>query len=258
MIDSHCHLDSKVFDGRHDDLIREAQSAGVHTIINIGADLSSSVKSVELADRYSCVYATVGIHPHDATTLNDVAVERLRQLAAHPKVVAVGEIGLDYYRDMSPRPIQARAFRRQLELAIELKKPVVIHTREAMSDTMAIMREFAPRLEGAVFHCFPGDIADAGRVFELGFIISVGGVISYKNSGMSKVAAEVPLDRIMLETDAPYLTPVPHRGKNNHPAYLRLVAQKLAELRDVSEDEIERTTDHTCRKFYRLVETFGD
>ncbi len=258
MRDSHCHLDSKVFNGRHDDLINEARSAGVHTIVNIGADLPSSKASVALAAKYPSIYATVGIHPHDAKTLNEGTFAELTVLARQPKVVAIGEIGLDYYRDMSPRPVQREAFQRQLELAIQLKMPVVIHTREAMADTMAIIREYSRSLVGAVFHCFPGDINDANRVFELGFIISVGGVISYKNSGMSQVAAQVPLDKIMLETDAPYLTPMPHRGETNRPAYVRLVAQKLAELRGTSESEVEKVPDRTCRKFYRLVETFGD
>jgi TatD DNase family protein len=258
MIDSHCHLDSRAFGGKYEELIAEARSAGVHTIVNIGADLPSSVASVELADRFPGIYATVGIHPHDATTLNADAFDRLRELAGNRKVVAIGEIGLDYYRDMSPRPVQAKAFHKQLELAVALRMPVVIHTREAMADTVAILREFVPHLNGAVFHCFPGDRADAERVFALGCIISVGGVITYKNSGMARVAADVPMDKLMLETDAPYLAPVPHRGKTNHPAYVRLVAQKLAELRGISEEEVERVTDRTCRKFYRLVETFGD
>lgn len=257
MIDSHCHLDSKIYHGQIDDLLSEARSAGVHTVVNIGVDIPSSEISVTLAEKYEMLYATVGIHPHDATTLNDQTLARLRDLAEHRKVVAIGEIGLDYYRDMSPRPVQREAFQRQLELAVELQMPVVIHTREAFEDTISIVRDFAPRLPGGVFHCFPGDTAQAERVFELGFVISVGGVITYNKAGMARVASDVPLDKIMLETDAPYLTPVPHRGTTNRPALVTIVAKKLAELRGISLAEIERATDRNTRKLYRLVETFG-
>ncbi len=257
MIDSHCHLDSKIYHGQIDDLLAEAGAAGVHTVVNIGVDIPSSETSVELAEKHEMLYATVGVHPHDASTLDDQALDRLRGLSKKRKVVAIGEIGLDYYRDMSPRPVQREAFRRQLELAVELQKPVVIHTREAFDDTMAIVQEFAHRLPSGVFHCFPGDTAQAERVFELGFVISVGGVITYNKAGMAKVASDVPLDRILLETDAPYLTPVPYRGSTNRPAYVTLVAKKLAELRGISVAEIERITDRNSRKLYRLVETFG-
>jgi TatD DNase family protein len=257
MIDSHCHLDSKVYSGTVPDLLAEARSASVHTVVNIGADLPSSEASVKLAAEHDMVYATVGIHPHDASTLDDRALSRIRELAGKPKVVAVGEIGLDYYRDLSPRPVQKAAFHRQLELAVELKMPIVIHTREAFDDTIAIVRDYAAKLPGGVFHCFPGSVSDAHKVFDLGFVISVGGVITYKNAGMAQVAAEVPLDKIMIETDAPYLTPVPHRGTTNRPALVTLVAQKLAELRGMSVSQIETLTDRTTRKLYRLVETFG-
>jgi TatD DNase family protein len=213
---------------------------------------------VELAERYDSVYATAGVHPHDARTLDDAGLEEIRRLAAHPKVVAIGEIGLDYYRDLSPRPVQKAVFRRQLELAVELGMPIVIHTRESFEDTLRIVEDYSDRLVGAVFHCFPGDEEDARRVFDLGFIISVGGVITFPKSRMARVAAAVPLERLILETDAPYLTPVPYRGKLNKPAYVRIVYEKLAELRGEKVADVRRTVDRTARKFYRLVETFGD
>lgn len=258
MFDSHCHLDSKVYAGHHDEMVREATLAGVHTIVNIGADLPSSHASVGLAERFPCIYATVGIHPHDATTCTDSALVELEELSTHASVVAIGEIGLDYYRDLSPRPVQKRAFEAQLELAVNTKKPVVIHTREAFEDTLAIIRPYTPRLRGGVFHCFPGNVADAHRVFDLGFVISVGGVITYKNAGMATVATEVPLEKIMLETDAPYLTPMPFRGQTNYPAKVRLVCERLAQLRGLSLAEVEKITDRTSGKLYGLVETFGD
>lgn len=257
MIDSHCHLDSKIYGGQIDGLLADAASAGIHTIVNIGADLSSSEISVQFATKYPMVYATVGVHPHDAKTLDDKVVTRLRELAKHPKVIAIGEIGLDYYRDLSPRPVQKEAFRRQLELAIEMKKPIVVHTRESFEDTLAIVKEYAARLPGGIFHCFPGTAEDARRVFDLGFVISVGGVITYPKSGMAEMVTQVPLEKIVLETDSPYLTPVPHRGKTNRPAFVSLVAAKLADLRGITKAEVVKITDRTCQKVYRLVETFG-
>ena len=257
MIDSHCHLDFDAFDGRRDECIREAVSAGVHTIINIGVDLASSLRSVELADQYSDVYASVGVHPHDAKTLDTRTLDKLRKLTNGEKVVAIGETGLDYYRNLSPRRIQKAAFRQQLELAVETRLPVVIHTREAFEETLMISSEYASNLTGAVFHCFPGDIRDAERVFELGFLISLGGIITFKNSGMSRLAIEVPLEKVILETDAPYLSPTPYRGKTNCPAYVGFVYEKLAELRGISFSEVEKTVDRTCQKFFGLVETFG-
>ena len=258
MIDSHCHLDSQQFKGRTDELVTAATEAGVHSIVNIGADLHSSIRSVELAGKYEAIFATVGIHPHDASTLDNATLQKIKELASHSKVCAIGEIGLDYYRDLSPRPIQKKAFIRQLELAVELAMPIVIHTREAFEDTFAIVCDYASDLPGGVFHCFPGSTEEAFRVFELGFVISVGGVITYKNAHMAQVASEVPLDKIMVETDAPYLTPVPHRGALNQPAFVRFVRDKLAELRQISIDEVEKITDRTTRKLYRLVETFGE
>jgi len=256
MIDSHCHLDFDTFDNRRDTVVSAAKDAGVHTIINIGIDVETSLRSIELAERFDSIHATVGVHPHDSKTLDDSALDRLATLAKHKKVVGIGEIGLDFYRDLSPRHIQKAAFERQLELAVETGLPIVIHTRESFQPTVDIVRRYADRLAGGVFHCFPGDINDARLVIDLGFIISVGGVITFKNSGMSRVAAKVPLDKVILETDAPFLTPEPYRGKKNEPAHVALVYRKLAELRDISLAEVEKVTDRTCKKLFGLEETF--
>jgi len=258
MIDSHCHLDFEPLKDRLDEVLEAARRVGVHTVVNIGVDGDSSRKSVALAEGHEMIYATVGVHPHDARTLDDGLLAELGELAAHDKAVAIGEIGLDYYRDLSPRPVQRKAFQRQLELATRLKMPIVIHTRKAFRETVDIVHEFSADLPGGVFHCFPGTIDDALEVIALGFVIGVGGVVTYKNSGMADLAAELPLDKIIIETDAPYLTPVPHRGKTNEPAFVKLVCDKIAELRGVSPEEIEKVTDRTCQKLYRLVETFGD
>jgi TatD DNase family protein len=258
MIDTHCHLDFSEFDDCREEAVAEAYDAGVHTIINIGVNRESSVKSVELAERFNGVYAAVGVHPHDARTFDAAAEQAIRELAGHDKVVAIGEIGLDFYRDLSPRSVQENVFRRQMELAVERKLPVVIHSRESFQQTVRIVQEYADTLPGGVFHCFPGDVEDAQEVIELGLVISVGGVITFKNARMAQVASAVPLDKIILETDAPYLTPVPHRGKQNRPAYVKYVYQKLAELKDISIDEVEKVVDRTAQKLFGLVETFGD
>jgi len=257
MIDSHCHLDFPDFDMDRDEVVRAAREAGVHTIVNIGVDLRTSQRSLELAEQYGCVYATVGVHPHDARSLDNATLDMFREMARRPKVVAVGEIGLDFYRDLSPRDVQRRAFRRQLDLAVELRKPIVIHTREAFRETVDIVKEYSGRLAGGVFHCFPGDVDEAHEVIGLGFVIGVGGVSTYRNSRLAAVAAAVPLDRIMLETDAPYLTPAPNRGKRNEPACVALVCRRVAELRGVTPAEVERATDLATRKLFGLVEMFG-
>lgn len=257
MIDSHCHINSRDFEGIRDDVLREAEKAGIHTIIDIGADIGSSERAVEMARQYDMIYATVGVHPHDARNLDDDAFERLKVLAAEERVVAIGEIGLDFYRDLSPRPVQKVVFHKQMQLAVEFKLPVVIHTREAFQETLLIVAEYADLLPGGVFHCFPGDVNEAQQVIELGFLIGVGGVVTYEKSCMSRVACEIPLDKMILETDAPYLTPVPHRGKKNRPAYVRYVCDKVAQLRGISPAEVEKVTDRTCQKLFHLVETFG-
>ncbi|MFH2037754.1 MAG: TatD family hydrolase [Candidatus Zixiibacteriota bacterium] len=257
MIDSHCHIDFKDFKGKTNEIVRAAQAAGVHTLVNIGADLHTSKNSVALADKYDSVYATIGIHPHDAKTYNQDVENELLKLAENKKVKAIGEIGLDYYRDLSPRKLQQQVFRRQIEIAIDLKLPIVIHTRESFADTLSIVKEFDGKIRGGVFHCFPGNIDEAYQVIDLGFYISVGGVITFPKAGMANVAAEAPLSSILLETDSPYLTPVPFRGKTNQPAYVKYVCEKLAELRGMSFAEVEKITDRNSQKMYRLVDIIG-
>jgi TatD DNase family protein len=200
MIDSHCHLDFDQFDGLRDQMLANAREAGVHTVINIGVDIPSSQKSFELAQTNDMVFATVGIHPHDAKVVDDASLAELGQWSRQKKVVAIGEIGLDFYRDLSPRQTQIAAFRRQLELAIESKLPVVIHTRESFRQTVDIVTDYARNLKGGVFHCFQGTIDEAHEVIELGFHISVGGIITFKKATMADVAAEVPLEKLTLPT----------------------------------------------------------
>ncbi len=258
MIDSHCHLNFIDDNLSMAELVNEAVLAGVHTIINPGTSVATSADSIELADQFESVFAVVGIHPHDARHVTGDTVGKLKQMASHHKVVGIGEIGLDFYRDLSPRPVQRKVLESLLELAVDLQMPVVVHTRDAFDDTIEIIREYAPDLKGGVFHCFPGDIDQAWTVIDLGFSISIGGQTTFKNSKMAEVAREAPLEKILLETDAPYLTPVPHRGKTNHPAYVTHVGAKLAELKDIPLDEVEKITDRNCQKLFGLVDLFGE
>ncbi len=256
MIDTHCHLDFPEFNRDREEVIVQAAEHGVDRLINIGTDAKTSRFSFSFANSYENIFCTVGVHPHDSRTLTREFLDEMATMAENRKVVGIGEIGLDYYRDLSPRPIQKEAFISQLELAINLNLPVVIHVREAMHDAIAIVKKYSGRVRG-VFHCFPGTPEQARQVIDLGFHISVNGVMTYKNARMARVAAEVELERILLETDCPFLTPVPHRGKRNIPAYVKIVCAKLAEVRGMDMAEVDKITMRNAEKLFGLVETFG-
>ena len=251
LIDSHCHLDMDAYQDDLDEIILTAEQYGVTRIITIGIDLASSRKVVELASQFPGVYATVGIHPHDAESANEEVYRQLRELAAMDKVVGYGEIGLDYAKNYAPRDIQLCAFEQQLDLAKELQLPVVIHDREAHEDTLALLRAKEPFDAGGVMHCFSGDISLARQVLELGFYISIPGIVTFKNAkDLQQVVAEIPLDRMLLETDGPFLTPDPWRGKRNRPDYLGYTAARVAEIKNISVDAVaEQTTMNTTELF---------
>lgn len=255
MIDTHCHIDLPDFDRDREEIIAQAAADGVTRLVNIGTDIESSRRSMALADKYPHIYATVGIHPHDSRTLTGKLLSEMEELTANPKVVGIGEIGLDYYRNLSPHDVQRKAFVDQLELAVRLNLPVVIHIREAMDEALEIVGRYTGRLRG-VFHCFPGTTEQAQRVTELGFYIAVNGVITYPKSKMAVVAGEVDLETILIETDCPYLTPVPRRGKRNVPGYVKLVCERLAELRGIDVAEADKVTTRNAEKLFGLVETF--
>jgi TatD DNase family protein len=249
LIDSHAHIQINRFDADREAVLNRARDAGVHAILTIGIDVKTSRDAIALADRYDAVYATVGMHPHDAKTLDDETLQTFRELAAHPKVLALGEMGLDYYRDFSPRPVQKTAFERQLDLAEELKLPIVIHNREAYHDILPILQARRGRISG-VMHCFSGDVEMMRQTLDIGFYVGIGGPVTYRKShDLQAVAREVPADRLLVETDCPWLTPQFRRGKRNEPAYVRAVAEKVAELRSVS---LEELGDVTTRNFETL------
>ncbi len=251
LTDSHAHLDDKRFQGEVDAVIARANEAGVGLILTVGSDLDSSRRCIELAGRYSCVYAVVGVHPHEAAQAPEGYLEQLRRLLAAPKVVGLGEIGLDYHYDFSPRPVQRDVFAAQLALARELDCAVVVHTREADEDTYRILAESGVRR--AVMHCFSGNWEQARRYLELGYYISLSGVVTFpKSEDTREVAAHVPSDRLMLETDAPYLAPVPRRGRRNEPAYVRHTAEAVAGIRGVALEDLARETTANVRRVFGI------
>jgi len=231
LIDSHVHLDDSRYDVDRSDIFVRAADAGIEAFVTIGCDLLTSRAAVQLAQTHSNVYATIGVHPHEAKQIEDTWYPELQQLARHSKVVAYGEIGLDYHYDHSPRDVQRQRFREQIREARALQLPIVIHTREAQEDTISILREEQAQEIGGVFHCFSGDTWLAKDALDLGFYLSFSGVITFKNASMLReIVQTVPLDRLMVETDCPYLSPIPFRGKRNEPAYVVHVAQTIADL----------------------------
>jgi TatD DNase family protein len=256
LTDTHTHLDFPEFDGDREQVIERALAAGVKAMINVGADLASSRAAVALAETYPQIYAAVGVHPHDAKTLTDEVLEELRQLAQHPKVVAIGEIGLDFYRDLSPRDQQRQAFHQQLRLAREVGKPVIIHDREAHAEVMSILRHWGEgnyRQPAGVLHCFSGDLAMAREATKLGFYVSIAGPVTFENARrLRELVHQMPLEKLLIETDCPFLTPYPHRGKRNEPAYVRLVAEAIARLKGMPVEEIARITSDNAQTLFGL------
>jgi len=249
MIDSHAHLDDRAFDKDRAALIAKLHADGIGAI-SIGSNLESSRAAVRLAERHKGVWATVGAHPHGARFVDEKTIENFARLASRPRVVAIGEIGLDYYRDLSPRDIQRRVFRQQLELAKSLALPVVLHNRESTDDLLAILREVGDTHRGVV-HSFLGDAALAGTFLDLGLDLGIGGPLTFpKNGALRDAVKRAPLGRIHLETDCPYLTPVPYRGRRNEPAYIRCVAEAIGDLKGIAVEEIaEQTAANTVRLF---------
>jgi TatD DNase family protein len=228
IFDSHCHLQDRRFKNEIEEVIRNAKESGVEKILVPGWDLESSREAVEISRSFDNVYAACGVHPHDAKFYDDTIENKITELSGNKNVVAVGEIGLDYYRNLSPKEMQIDAFKRQLKVAEERNLPVIIHTRDSIEDTIKIVKEFNCR---GVFHAFNNSKEVAKNVTSMGFYIGIGGVVTYPNSCISVALKEISLDFILVETDAPYLTPNPHRGKRNEPAYTTYVLKKIAEIK---------------------------
>ncbi len=253
LIDSHCHLDMEAYASDLNLVIQQALDAGVSEIITIGINPASSQTAVQLAEQYPSVYATVGIHPHDADTVNENDMKNIARLAGHHKVVGYGEIGLDYAKLYSPKDTQQEIFIRQLHLAKELGLPVIIHDRDAHEDTLRLLKDAAPFPAGGVMHCFSGDIELAGLVIGLGFFISIPGIVTFKNAvALQQVAREIPLQSMLIETDGPFLAPVPYRGKRNAPGLLIHTAKKIAQLRNTPLDKVAKQTTANTRTLFKL------
>lgn len=250
--DTHAHYDDGRFDSDRDQLLRQLRDEGVARINNIGTDVPSSEESIALAERYGFIYAAVGGWPGNVGDMTEHDLEIYRQMCSHEKVVAIGEIGLDYYhKNVSPE-VQQHWFRRHLDLAAELNMPVVVHERDAHGDAMEIVREYADRVTG-VFHCFSGSAEMAKELVRLGWYVSFTGVITFKNARKTiEAAAAIPLERIMIETDAPYLAPEPHRGRRNHSGYVPEVAKKIAEIKGISLEDAARITMENGNRFFRI------
>jgi TatD DNase family protein len=253
IIDSHAHLQFEEYAAELNGVLARAQGAGLEAIINVGTDLASSRAAVALADRFPQLYAAVGLHPHEAVTFTGEIGAALADLARHPKVVAIGETGLDYYYQHSPREAQQTAFRAQLELAQTAGLPVIVHSRDAKDETLRLLAELTPTRKG-VLHCFTGDLDMALQAIGMGFYISFSGIVTFKNAGpLREVAKALPLESILIETDCPFLTPTPHRGKRNEPAFVVRVAEQLAELRpSVAVDVMRSTIRRNTASLFRL------
>lgn len=254
LVETHCHLDFPQFSEDLDDVVRRAYDCGVRYMITIGTSVESSQRAVELAHKYDGVFAAIGVHPHDADKVDDAALNTLEELGRDERVVAVGEVGLDFYRNLSSRDVQEGVFKEFLELAEKLDKPVILHSRDATKEVLRIVEGSLPPRRG-VFHCWASSPKNARRAIELGFKISFAGNITFKNAeNLRKKAAIIGLQNLMLETDAPFLAPEPHRGKRCEPSYVALVAKKLSEIFGVPFDEVARVTTENAVKVFGLPE----
>jgi TatD DNase family protein len=251
LADAHTHLDLPEYALDQSEVIEQARKAGVTLMINVGISLQNSREVIATAQKNSGIFATVGVHPHGAAGVSEVVVAAIAELLQKPKVVALGEIGLDFYRHRAPAEVQERVFRRFLDLAVSHQKAVVIHTRDATGKTLSILREYRQRLHGGVMHCFSGTYEEAKSFLELGLEISFSGVLTYPNAKpLAEAARRLPLDRLLIETDAPYLSPQPRRGKRNEPGYVRFTAETLAKLQNLPLEKVaDQTWSNTCRLF---------
>ena len=253
IFDTHTHYDDEAFNEDRDSVINYLKNGGVSRVVNVGASIESSRTTLELANKYDFIYASIGVHPDDAAQVDDAGVDTLKELASSKKVVAIGEIGLDYHWNEDNIDVQKEAFRSQIKLAKELSLPIIIHSRDAARDTMDIMSEMKAQEIGGVVHCFSYSREIAKEAIDMGFYIGVGGVVTFKNAKKLRECVEmVSLDRILLETDCPYMAPEPNRGKRNESTYLKFVVEKIAEIKGVSREEVEEKTYENALRLFRI------
>ncbi|TFG91384.1 MAG: TatD family deoxyribonuclease [Syntrophobacterales bacterium] len=252
LVDSHAHLEMDEFDGDREKVIQRAQESGVNCIVTVGLNLPDSRKAVALAESYDMIYASVGVHPHDVKNIDETTYDLLRELSKNKKVVAYGEIGLDFFRNLSPKDLQIRRFGEQLELAAELALPVIIHDREAHSETVEMLKGRGEG-RGGVIHCFSGDYDMAVRCIDMGFYISIPGTITYRKSEeLREIVKKLPIDRLLVETDCPFLSPEPKRGKRNEPAYVAHTARRIAQIKNLPFEEVERMTSQNASDVFGM------
>jgi TatD DNase family protein len=255
LIDSHAHIQGKEYAGEAADVIARARAAGVEKIIAVGGagDMSSNTEAVALADSFPNIYATVGMHPHDAKDVGADELRALRELTSHPKVIAVGETGLDYYYNHSPHEVQRRVFAQFIGMARETGLPIVVHERDAAQEAAELLRSEGARELHGVIHCFTGNYEAACDYLDLGFYLSFTGIITFKNAEpLRDVVRKVPLERMLVETDSPFLTPMPHRGKRNEPAFVRLVAETVAKVKGISLEEVAERTSQNVQDLFAI------
>lgn len=251
--DSHAHYDDKRFNEDKDELLQSMSKNDVDYIVNAAANIASSNEGIHLAEKYPSIYTAVGVHPHDVSELEEDAIEALESLSKHPKVVAIGEIGLDYYYDHSPRDIQRLWFQRQMALAKKVQLPIIVHSREASQETFNMIKESG--LSSGVIHCYSGSAEMAKEYIKLGFYIGIGGTLTFNNARKTiEVVEQIPLGAIVIETDCPYLTPMPHRGKRNDSTYLKYIAQKIGDIKNLSIEEVARVTTDNAKALYNIVD----
>ncbi|MBE7150250.1 TatD family deoxyribonuclease [Bacillus mycoides] len=251
LFDTHSHLNAEQFEEDLQEVIARMKEAGVTYTVVVGFDEVTIKKAIELAEAYDFIYAAVGWHPVDAIDMKEEHLAWLEELAAHPKVVAIGEMGLDYHWDKSPKEIQREVFRKQIALAKKVKLPIIIHNRDATQDIVDILEEENAAEVGGIMHCFSGSVEVAQRCVDMNFLISLGGPVTFKNAKKPKeVAMEIPLEKLLIETDCPYLTPHPFRGKRNEPSYVKLVAEEIANLKGISYDEVAQVTTKNAKSLF--------
>ena len=252
-IDTHVHLNADQYEEDVEEVIERALAAGVSKMVVVGFDRKTIRKAMALTERYSFIYVVIGWHPVDAVDCTEEDLEWIEELSKHPKVVGIGETGLDYYWDKSPKEIQQDVFRKQIQLAKKVNLPIIIHNRDATADVVRILEEEDAKEVGGIMHCFGGSVEVAQQCIDMNFLISLGGPVTFKNAkAPKKVAAEIPLEKLLIETDAPYLTPHPHRGKRNEPFYVTLVAEEIAKIKELPIEEVASVTTKNALKLFQI------